>query len=300
MSWRVSALIFCLLYSYGAWGIGLVDNISMGATSVRGQGRGRMLRHCRAHDRIFSESFARQNAFDVLSSTFMKKGRVVYELTEAPEQTFLSVFSSISFFENLRSATAFAHQRDPPPIMAVVPSSSSDRELVAPADDGSHHQLPDDEHPRTRTTFRNRGGRGTTTMTISPQTVITIVAVVESMDQALVTASFKAFERSFGFSPRQLGLLLSTQGVAFSLLLPIWGVLIPSHGCRKLLSVGCWMWYRSQEFCRLFLSLPASHKGDKIYTSLTRTPRGFVWSRLWGAAMWGGLGDGYSADLGMG
>lgn len=77
---------------------------------------------------------------------------------------------------------------------------------------------------------------------LSPQLLITIVSVVEAMDLALVTASFKALEQSFGFSPRQLGLLQSAQALSFSLMLPVWGALIPIHGCRRLLTLGCWVW----------------------------------------------------------
>lgn len=48
--------------------------------------------------------------------------------------------------------------------------------------------------------------------------------------QALFAASFKAMERSFGFSPAKLGVLQMWQSLSFSVSLPVWGVFLPALG----------------------------------------------------------------------
>lgn len=77
---------------------------------------------------------------------------------------------------------------------------------------------------------------------IDPKTLITLVVIVDAADIALVTASYKAFETDFGYSPRQLGTLSAVQGLSFSLSLPFWGMFLPRYGSRYLLCLACFVW----------------------------------------------------------
>ena len=53
---------------------------------------------------------------------------------------------------------------------------------------------------------------------------------LRTSSQALFAASFKAMERSFGFTPAKLGVLQMWQSLSFSLSLPVWGVFLPALG----------------------------------------------------------------------
>eukprot|EP00802_Teleaulax_amphioxeia_P010393 Tamp_10421.p1 GENE.Tamp_10421~~Tamp_10421.p1 ORF type:complete len:495 (-),score=72.73 Tamp_10421:555-2039(-) len=75
-----------------------------------------------------------------------------------------------------------------------------------------------------------------------PQVLVSIVATVDAADQALFAASFKAMERSFGFTPAKLGVLQMWQSLSFSLSLPVWGVFLPALGARYLLCLASLMW----------------------------------------------------------
>jgi hypothetical protein len=75
-----------------------------------------------------------------------------------------------------------------------------------------------------------------------PQVLVTLVATVDAADGALFSASFKAMEISFGFSPTRLGVLQMWQSLSFSLSLPAWGMFLPAKGARYLLCLSCFLW----------------------------------------------------------
>ena len=63
------------------------------------------------------------------------------------------------------------------------------------------------------------------------------VTLIRICLQALFSASFKAMERSFGFTPGKIGVLQMWQSLSFSLSLPVWGVFLPALGARYLVKI---------------------------------------------------------------
>eukprot|EP00396_MALV-II-16_sp_LP-1_P000119 gene119-112_t len=89
----------------------------------------------------------------------------------------------------------------------------------------------------------SRGGQPPKMQTYSnARILISVISTVDAADWALLAASFKSFERDFGFSPYYLGCLATCQTVAFCSSLPLWAGLLPKFGCRDLLSAACAIW----------------------------------------------------------
>ena len=77
---------------------------------------------------------------------------------------------------------------------------------------------------------------------MNPILLVAVVSVIDACDAALLGASFKGIERSFGFSPVALGMLSTAQFLSFSLSLPFHAMYLPRYGCRILLFWCCVGW----------------------------------------------------------
>jgi len=77
---------------------------------------------------------------------------------------------------------------------------------------------------------------------VRPADLILLVSAVDAADNALLAASYPAFESWLSLSPSQLGTLMMIQTIAGCVTLPLWGGLLPHYGYRFLLSGAISLW----------------------------------------------------------
>lgn len=77
---------------------------------------------------------------------------------------------------------------------------------------------------------------------VRPADLMLLVSAVDAADNALLAASYPAFESWLALSPSQLGTLMMVQTIAGCVTLPLWGGLLPQYGYRFLLSGAISLW----------------------------------------------------------
>mmetsp|Transcript_106812 Transcript_106812/g.297343 ORF Transcript_106812/g.297343 Transcript_106812/m.297343 type:complete len:485 (-) Transcript_106812:148-1602(-) len=72
--------------------------------------------------------------------------------------------------------------------------------------------------------------------------IVILACAVDAADKAMLPATFKALSLQMGVGAKELGALTFAQSIAFSLALPVWGLLLCYLSARRLLVLGCCIW----------------------------------------------------------